>query len=151
MGVAGFAGGAGVEEGVGEAGEGVEEPVAGVLEDVVGPGEVEVGAEDDIGVHMQLVADPAHADPIDAVDPVDVVELVLDAIDEDGIRVVHEPPVDVAGGVAVTLSPPRLMPKVRRPSLVAVAESISSAWSWLWGETRWRIAPTTPPRWSCPW
>lgn len=100
VGVAGFVRGAGVEEGVGEPGDGVEEPVAGVLEDVVGASELEVGVEDDVGVDVELVADPAHADPVDAVDPIDVMELVFDATDDDGVGVVHEPPVDVASGVA---------------------------------------------------
>jgi hypothetical protein len=100
VGVAGFVGGAGVEEGVGEPGDGVEEPVAGVLEDVVGARELEVGVEDDVGVDVELVADPAHADPVDAVDAIDVMELVFDATDGDGVGVVHEPAVDVASGMA---------------------------------------------------
>ena len=93
-------GGAGVEECVGEAGDVVEELVAGFFEEVVGLDQVEVGVEGDVGVDVELVADPSDSGAFDSADAGSGAELGVNLVDQVGIDGVHESPVDVAGSDA---------------------------------------------------
>jgi hypothetical protein len=58
------------------------------------------GVEGDVGVGVELAANPTDADPVDGLDASDGRELVLDLVDEIGVDAVHKAAVDVAGGVA---------------------------------------------------
>jgi hypothetical protein len=53
-----------VQHDVGESRDPVEQPVAGLFEDVVGRGQVEGPVEGDIGIRVELVADPPDTHPV---------------------------------------------------------------------------------------
>jgi hypothetical protein len=91
--------GTGVDGGLGEAADVVEEAVVGFFGDGVGVGKAEVAVRDDFGFGSQLVPDPADADAVDGLDAVDRGQDPVHVVDQLGFNAVHEPPVDVAGGI----------------------------------------------------
>ena len=83
-----------------QVGDGVHELVTDGFGDVVAAANGEVFIDDDGEGRRQPMADPAHANVVDASHPGDVPGGVFDGVDERGIDGVHETVEDLPGGAA---------------------------------------------------
>jgi len=78
----------------------MEQPMSRLLEDGMRVRELDVGVEDDIGVDVELMADPADSYPVDPTDAGSGGEVGTDVGHQTGVDAVHQPPEDVAAGNA---------------------------------------------------
>jgi hypothetical protein len=92
--------GVGVDQRGGQPGDRVQQIMLGGHRDLVRRRGGEAGRNHDLALGPELMADPAQADLAGAEHAVGRPQGALGLVDEGGIDGVHQPPVDLAGGLA---------------------------------------------------
>ena len=90
----------GVDDGGGQPRDPVQEPMLGLLGHVVAFHHRQRRIDHDLALGPQGVTDPAQPDLAEAEHALGGQQLGLDPVDQLGVDGVHQPPVDLAGGIA---------------------------------------------------